>query len=204
MKKIRVVRVGTGAKEVRPTEDMSQHVEKQSEMNHAGTDSAFKQTAVGAGGCYQQNRVHEYSGKRASLQVRNGENIFQSFKFRNRKKTTKIISGSVVAAIFATIVAINVNFHYLQNSKLSEIALANVEALAGSENNNLWSGYLNQTRSCRISETAYCSITIYIPACGYCSVGFNYTIKHEGTENPCMFTGNPQTQCDYYQCRRNV
>lgn len=89
------------------------------------------------------------------------------------------------------------------NSEVSLLTLANVEALAQENGGNLWKGYLNDVKDCKISETKRCDFEIWIPGIGYCKLGFDYVVKHDGKENPCLYTGNLNNQCNYYSCRRS-
>lgn len=90
-----------------------------------------------------------------------------------------------------------------KNKIFTGLHLKEIQALAESENSNLWKGYLNNPKECKFSETVRCEVGVSIPGIGTCNIGFSYTIKHDGTMNPCTYTGNIQNQCDYYQCKRN-
>lgn len=109
----------------------------------------------------------------------------------------KIFGGIAILGI-AAFVAFNVNLS--TNKEVPLLVLANVEALAQESGGDLWKGYINAVENCKVSETKRCDFEIWIPGIGYCQLGFDYIIKHEGKENPCTYTGNENNQCDYYRC----
>lgn len=85
--------------------------------------------------------------------------------------------------------------------------LNSVEALATPEQGGTGGvdyskGYINDEKPCTITETAHCSVSIYIPFYGYCSVEFDYTVDHEGTKNYCKYTGGP-SGCSFHECKKN-
>ncbi len=87
-----------------------------------------------------------------------------------------------------------------------ELILRNVEASAEGEPGSTpyWKGYLNNVQDCTVEEIRHCKIVLWFPGYGYCDLGWDYTVELAGKENPCVYTGNEDTQCDYYQCRKNT
>ncbi|WP_046404702.1 hypothetical protein [Odoribacter sp. N15.MGS-14] len=63
-------------------------------------------------------------------------------------------------------------------------------------------GYLDDYQSCKVSEKVPCSISVPSRYFEWCKVNFYYTIKHEGTQNLCKYTGGP-TACNYFLCKKN-
>ncbi|NDV47958.1 hypothetical protein D0T49_12985, partial [Paludibacter sp. 221] len=73
----------------------------------------------------------------------------------------------------------------------------------GENNSNIKYGYLDSFRSCKVTETRRCDIDVNIPYYGKCTIGFDYKVKFDGTENPCIYTGNPQTYCNIFTCKKH-
>lgn len=96
-----------------------------------------------------------------------------------------------ISIIVITAVAVNLSLDLKDNNS---IYFRNIEAMAGGGEStggvNYSKGYINDPKSCKISETVRCEVPIYIPVLNtHCKVGFSYTVKHEGTQNYCLYTG---------------
>ncbi len=116
----------------------------------------------------------------------------------------KIIFGCV-AILFAAASAFNIGLIQTQNA--GDISLDAITIMAqahdGEAGNNLWRNYENHIIECKITETKFCDLDIWIPGYGYCHLGFHYKVKHDGLTNICRYTGNPDHMCDYYRCTAN-
>lgn len=113
---------------------------------------------------------------------------------------TKLV---LIFIIILTAVAVNLS---LRLDKINSIFFKNTESIASGENSggvNYSKGYINDPKICTISETVRCDIPIYLPMYNtFCKIGFSYTVKHEGTQNYCLFTGG-SSGCSYHECKRN-
>ncbi|GAB6010954.1 NVEALA domain-containing protein [Viscerimonas tarda] len=120
----------------------------------------------------------------------------------------KIIGGLAVLTI-AAVAVLNVNLSS-QKELLSDILLANVEAVAqGEYNSNDRRGFLDNPLPCEIKEVYECSIGVTVPSWvpylgGFeCWATFQDEVSFPGTENHCVYTGNEDHMCDYYRCQKN-
>jgi len=126
----------------------------------------------------------------------------------------KTIIGCMVILAIATIAALNIQLNTMGN-KLSNISLANVEALAKSDTpyntngSDYTKGYINDPKECKVSEVVTCTIgfTIppWIPYIGglKCEYEYTTTVELAGTMNHCTYTGNKDSSCTYYSCKKN-
>lgn len=131
----------------------------------------------------------------------------------------KILVG-VMLLFVVTMTAWNVNQGFKSN-RSANMAFVDLDAIADGENTQegggestdikelYKKGYLNDSKSCIITEVYPCTIGVtipkYVPYFGgvRCEATFYMTKEIKGTKNDCDYTGNPETACDYYQCRRN-
>jgi hypothetical protein len=117
----------------------------------------------------------------------------------------KILSAIAVVAV-AAVAGYNVYTAQKNDMKLSDLTLANVEALAQNPSENVdgsYKGYAFDPQDCMASKIVPCYIGLYIPGYGHCSINFSYTVTVQGTQNPCKDVNDPEVSCIPYQCRAN-
>ncbi|WP_257669239.1 hypothetical protein [Parapedobacter tibetensis] len=120
-----------------------------------------------------------------------------------KRKLNKISMVVVATVMFCAIM-----FLSMEKNEQDEWEFAAVSASAqggdGESGGTLKQYYDNDPLPCVGTETRHCDIAIVIPGTAiYCSVGFDYTVEFDGTQNYCDYTGNPQTYCNYHTCQRN-
>lgn len=108
----------------------------------------------------------------------------------------------------------------LEHDNTLSVALHNLVAIAGDENNQgkdedvdikelYKKNHMNVPDECIGTEVYRCEVgfTIpeWIPKIGGLKCTWTYVdeVDFEGMHNPCRFTGNPANVCDYYRCTRN-
>lgn len=109
----------------------------------------------------------------------------------------------------------------LEHDNTLSVALHNLVAIAGDENNQgkdedvdvteLYKrNHVNAEIKCEIIEVYQCVIGVTIPdIIPYigglrCEATFPKRVKYDGMQNHCTFTGNPSNVCDYYRCSKNI
>ena len=128
---------------------------------------------------------------------------------KHLKKVHYVIFASVILSISALNVTV-----FLKKAASANFTSDSIEAIAQETTSgesgavDYSKGYINNPQDCKITEIRHChigaTIPAFVPKIGgmKCSIDFDYTIKKDGKENFCTYTGGP-SGCSYFTCKEN-
>lgn len=131
----------------------------------------------------------------------------------------------VVAAVIVAVVAVFNVKTVLEANRAYDLTASSIDALSedgdgesdGESNNGedvkikdkYMKNHVNDFQACEIKEVYECKISLtipsWVPVIGGTQCEYNYEdeVTFPGTQNECIYTGNPDNACDYYRCRKN-